>query len=308
MMADDDWRAARREIETSGRSINPVGPISLLKKNILKTLLAAFGMGLRLTSLHARGERNALDLQLRHHDIVLPCLPAAFDGYRLLHVSDSHFDLLPALVESTRRLLTGLEVNLLVFTGDALGEGQERVGYAADLLAQSLEGVTACDGRLAILGNHDPVEMVGALQRVGFDVLVNRGVEIRRGGERLRLLGLDDVHYFYTPRTLAMFDDKVEGCAIALVHSAELADHAARAGYSLYLAGHTHGGQIALPGGRPILTQLKRCWHGAVGIWREGDMIGHTSAGLGVSLPTVRFNTRGEATVITLRRAGAESA
>jgi predicted MPP superfamily phosphohydrolase len=79
---------------------------------------------------------------------------------------------------------------------------------------------------------------------------------------------------------------------IALVHSAEVADDADAAGYALYLCGHTHGGQICPPGGRPLVTPLKRCRHAASGLRREGRMVGYTSRGL----------TRGEVVVITLRR------
>lgn len=308
MEASDPWAATRREIAGSPYWVGPNGRRSLWKKRVFTALLKVFGWGLRLTGLYAKGQRNALDLQLRHHEIVLPRLPAGFDGYRLLHVSDSHFDALPTLVERTRALVAGLEVDLLVFTGDTLGDPRVPSSHAADLLEEALKDVVTRDGRLAILGNHDPVEMVGELHRIGFDVLVNRSLEVRRGEDRLRLTGLDDVHYFYTPLARAAFDDKAEGCAVALVHSAELADHAADAGYSLYLSGHTHAGQIALPGGRPIFTQLTRCRHAAAGLWRQGDMIGHTSSGLGVSPPGVRVNTRGEAALLTLRRAGTESA
>jgi predicted MPP superfamily phosphohydrolase len=86
------------------------------------------------------------------------------------------------------------------------------------------------------------------------------------------------------------------------VHSAEVADDADAAGYALYLCGHTHGGQICLPGGRPLVTHLKRCRHAASGLWRQGRMVGYTSRGLGVSDLPMRFNTRGEVVVITLRR------
>ena len=82
------------------------------------------------------------------------------------------------------------------------------------------------------------------------------------------------------------------------------ADHASAVGCALYLCGHTHGGQICLPGGRPVFTQLVRCRHGASGVWRQADMVGHTSTGLGVSPPILRFNCRGGAAVITLRRTG----
>ncbi len=308
MAAHDDWRAARREIEDSRYWVGPNGRRPRWRKKILKAGLAAFGWVLRLVGLHARGRRNALDLQLRRHDIVLQHLPAGFDGYRILHVTDSHFDMFPELAERTKQLVADLDVDLLVFTGDALGDADASVDYAADLLATALQGVSARDGRLAILGNHDPAVMADELERVGFDVLINRSLEIRRGEERISLTGLDDVHSFYTPQARAMLAEMDGTFAIALIHSAELADHAADAGYSLYLSGHTHAGQIALPGGRPITTQLSRCRHGAVGLWREGALIGHTSSGLGVARPAVRFNTRGEAALLTLRRAGIESA
>jgi hypothetical protein len=97
-------------------------------------------------------------------------------------------------------------------------------------------------------------------------------------------------------------DDHAGEFRIALVHSAEVADYAHEAGYALYLCGHTHGGQICLPGGRPLVTHLKRCRHAARGLWREGSMAGYTSCGLGVSGPPIRFNCRGEAALITLRR------
>ena len=77
---------------------------------------------------------------------------------------------------------------------------------------------------------------------------------------------------------------------------------AAAAGCALYLCGHTHGGQICLPGGRPILTHLTRCRHLASGRWQCGAMTGYTNRGIGVSGPPLRFNCSGEAAVITLRR------
>ena len=95
---------------------------------------------------------------------------------------------------------------------------------------------------------------------------------------------------------------RLRGINIALVHSPELVHQAAEAGASLYLTGHTHGGQISLPGGRPILTNLATGQRFASGQWRCGSMLGYTSPGVGVSGLPVRFNTRGEVTVITLTR------
>jgi predicted MPP superfamily phosphohydrolase len=155
--------------------------------------------------------------------------------------------------------------------------------------------------RLAILGNHDSEAMADTLEGLGFDVLINRSIVIERGSDRLGVTGLDDVNSFYTEAARQALGGSQEACRIALIHSAEMADHAAQAGYALYLAGHTHGGQICLPGGRPVFSTLTRCRHGAVGLWKQGRMTGYTNSGLGVAYPPVRFNCRGEIAIITLR-------
>jgi len=288
--------------------VSPVGPRSRWRKAILVRLLDLFGLGLRLTPLLAWGRRNALDLRREEIEVALPGLPPSFDGYRILHISDTHLDVLPELVASARRVLAGVDVDLLALTGDVHGAAPAPIAYSVDLLMQALQDVRVRGPRLAILGNHDSVEMAALLEEKGFDVLINRSRVIERGGERLRVTGLDDVHSFYTEAARTAFDDhdgKDDGgeCRIALVHSAEMADFADQAGYVLYLAGHTHAGQICLPGGKPVFTQLTRCQHAAVGLWRQGRMTGYTSAGLGVAYPPVRFNCRGEVTILTLRRA-----
>jgi predicted MPP superfamily phosphohydrolase len=158
------------------------------------------------------------------------------------------------------------------------------------------------DRRLAVLGNHDPTDMAGELEKLGFEVLLNSSTILKRGNEQIVVTGLDDVHRFFTPDALSALLEAPEGFRITLVHSAEVADHAAAAGYALYISGHTHGGQICLPGGRPIVTHLRRCRHAAVGTWNEGRMIGYTSRGLGVGNVPLRFNCPGEVSVITLRR------
>ncbi|MEO7158080.1 MAG: metallophosphoesterase, partial [Vicinamibacterales bacterium] len=220
---------------------------------------------------------------------------------------------LPELVDPARRLLEGVEVDLLALTGDIHGAASAPIARSVDLLMQALQDVRVRGPRLAVLGNHDPVEMAALLEEKGFDVLVNRSRVLERNGEHLRVTGLDDVHNFYTDAARVALEEhdsedhdgeaRDGECRIALVHSAEMADFADQAGYVLYLSGHTHAGQICLPGGKPVITQLTRCGDAAAGLWRQGRMIGYTSAGLGVSVPAVRFNCRGEVTIITLRRA-----
>jgi hypothetical protein len=308
MTRSEHWAATRRGIAQSRHWISPAGPRTRWRKALFNRLLAAFALGLRLTPLQALGRRNALDVRRVEIDVALPGLPLSFDGYRILQISDTHLDVLPELVDAARRVLTGVEVDLLALTGDIHGSPPASIAYSVELLMQALQDVRVHGPRLAILGNHDPVEMAALLEDKGFAVLVNRSRAIERGGERLRITGLDDVHNFYTDAARAAFhdhEDKDRGseCRIALVHSAEMADVADEAGYAFYVSGHTHGGQICLPGGKPVFTQLTRCRHAATGLWRQGCMTGYTSAGLGVSEPPVRFNCRGEVTIITLRRA-----
>ena len=296
------WAEQRRRLEAGRYCASPKGPRSWWRKRLSHIALALFGKLLQPTPLHRRGRRNALALRLVELELGFPHLPPAFDGYRILHVSDTHLDALPELVEPVRRLLGDLEVDLLALTGDVHGHPRVPISRSVGLLVEALRDVRVGDARLAILGNHDAVEMATALAETGFDVLVNRSRVLERGGEKLRVTGLDDVHQFYTEAAPAAFDRHDGECRIALVHSAELADVADRAGYALYLCGHTHGGQICLPGGTPIVTQLTRCRHAAAGSWRQGQMEGYTNSGLGVAPPTVRFNSRGEVAVITLRR------
>ena len=301
MVRDEEWATRRRAILTGRHWSGPDGLRPRWRHGVFSLVLDVLGSALAFTPWYARGVRNALDLELTRLELKVPGLPGAFDGYRILHVSDSHLDILPAVADVAARLLAGLEVDLLAVTGDVHGRERHALSQSVEPLKRALAGLIVHDRRLAVLGNHDPVEMIEALQALGIETLVNRTITLARGGEVLHVTGLDDVHNFYSPAARAALDQRVGGCRIALVHSAEVADHAAAAGCTLYLCGHTHAGQICLPSGRIVFTQLVRCRHAASGVWREGAMVGYTSPGLGVSPPPLRYNSRGGVALITLR-------
>ena len=297
-----DWATRRRAIEGGRYWMGRAGPFAQWRHKPLAAAMIIADTLLRATPLYARGRRNALDLRRVEFDVELPGLPAAFDGYRILHVSDTHLDYFPEIAPAARALLAGVEVDMLSLTGDVQGLHHNPIEQATGLLMEVLRDVRVRGPRLAVLGNHDSTAMVEVLGREGFDVLVNRSVVLKRGGDSLRVTGLDDVNSFYTEAARHALDDHHGEFRIALVHSPEVADDADAAGYAFYLCGHTHGGQICLPGGRPVLTRLRRCHHAASGLWRQGKMIGYTNRGLGVAGLPLRFNTRGEAAIITLRR------
>ena len=300
----DEWRRNRLRMESGKEKHTPRAVKKRRHWDLFKQLIALFGIGLRLIGLYDRGVRNALDIKLKEFEFAFPDLPAEFDGYRILQMSDLHVDFLPEALHRALELAQSQEIDLCVLTGDY----RKRVSGPFEHILPSFEKIVsrmrARDGIVAVLGNHDCADMVQAFEQLGISCLVNETEKIERHGAAIFVTGTDDVHYYYTDVARMALEAQRGGFKIALVHSAELADVAADAGFNLYLAGHTHGGQICLPGGVPIITHMSCHRRYASGLWRHGKMIGYTSKGVGVSGLPVRFNTRGEVVIMTLRRKG----
>jgi uncharacterized protein len=267
-----------------------------------KRLLIAFRIFLKATRLFEAGMRRALDLRLVERVLSHPDLPPEFEGYRLLHLTDLHLDGMPGLDGIIAGLVRNRQVDLAVWTGDYRWRVHGAHEQVLPGIAAIVRAVSASDGQYATLGNHDPAAMVDGLEAIGLRVLANETVSIRRGAASLHITGLDDVHYFYTDTAATALASAPPGFKVALVHSPEAALLAADAGYALYLCGHTHGGQVCLPGGTPVLTNSALHWRHVRGLWRRGKMIGYTSNGAGTSGLPVRFFSRGEVTLLTLRR------
>jgi uncharacterized protein len=266
----------------------------------------AFDWALKAVGLHERGYRNACTLAVRDVDHVLARVPGAFDGFTILQLSDLHLDGMPELVDLALDALGDREVDLCVLTGDYRTELHGPIGPAMRSLRRLVDGIRARMGVLGILGNHDDCHMVAPLEEMGVRMLINESVTLDRGDAHITLVGTDDVHYFYTDQALhALEAARGAAFSIALVHSPELYEEAARAGVDLYLCGHTHGGQVCLPGGVPIITHLNRGRRFVRGVWQYQGMRGVTHCGTGTSGIPVRFNTRGEILVHHLRRAAA---
>ena len=297
----EDWRRQRHRMEAAEEKHTPKGGKQRRHWVAFSRLLALLGAGLRLFGLYERGIRNALDIKLKRIELKFENLPFEFDGYRILQLSDPHVDIHAGPVDTALELISGEQVDLCVLTGDYRkrfsGPFEHILPIFEKLMAQS----RARDGIYAILGNHDCADMVEAFENLGIDVLINETRSLQRGKAQIHVTGTDDVHYYYTDAARAALESAPDGFKIALIHSAELAGIAANAGFSLYLAGHTHGGQVCLPGGIPIITHMDCHRRYASGLWRHGSMTGYTTTGIGVSGLPVRFNTRGEVVLITLR-------
>jgi predicted MPP superfamily phosphohydrolase len=266
---------------------------------------ALMRLALTLVGLHGRGRRNALRIQLRRQDLPLASLPTAFEGYTLLHLSDLHLDMSEPHLARLIQTVQGLEYDLCVLTGDFRFRTFGPYAPALDALARLRPHLKR--PTYAVLGNHDTIRMVPRMEALDVRVLMNESVRIERANDALYLAGIDDAHYFRTHNFhLAAQDIPHEACAVLLSHTPEPYRHAAHAGFSLMLCGHTHGGQICLPGGVPVITDSDAPRAYARGLWRFRTLVGYTSVGCGSSIVDVRLNCLPEVTLHRLRQARAQ--
>jgi predicted MPP superfamily phosphohydrolase len=253
---------------------------------------------LRLCGLYGRGCRNAGSVRLRHNTVRIRGLPAAFQGFTLLQLSDLHADMSMPAMDRVAALLPGLSYDLCVLTGDYRGKTFGPFDAAIAGVARVLERVRG--PVYGVLGNHDTIQMVPGLEDLGVRMLLNEAVQVRRENARIHLAGIDDAHFFRVDNIEKAAAGIPAGeTAVLLSHTPEIYRQAAHAGFCFLLAGHTHGGQICLPGGHPITLDSNLPRRYGAGSWHYGDMAGYTSVGAGSSVVAVRLNCLPE---ITLHR------
>jgi len=301
------WAANRFRMETENRKSRRYGGKGPHHWYALLFLMRTLKVLLKVTRQYETGVRNAWDIAVREIDVRLPRLPPAFDGFTVLHLSDLHLDGMPGLEQAILERTGAIDFDLCVLTGDYRTELHGPIGPTMDRLRQLVAGLRSRHGVLGILGNHDDCHMVGPMEAMGIRMLVNESVRLTRGEEVLQVVGTDDVHYYFTDQAVHALEAARSAFTMALVHSPEAYDIAADLGVDLYLCGHTHAGQVCLPGGRPVIKHLSRGRRFYRGTWTYRGMVGVTNAGAGTSGVPVRFNTRGEILRLTLRRAAVES-
>jgi predicted MPP superfamily phosphohydrolase len=254
---------------------------------------------LKLTGLYWRGRNNTTRVQTRLNKFESENLPSAFDGFTILHISDMHVDMSPGAMHRLIELLHEIDYDICVLTGDYRGN-------TFGPYDETLEGMASVKAHLkdpvyGVLGNHDTIRMVPGLEEMGIFMLLNESAPIERNDQRIHIVGIDDAHYYRV--------DNIEKAAsgidhnefsILLSHTPEIYRQAAHADFNLLLSGHTHGGQICLPGKIPITLDSVLPRHMGSGAWQYHTMFGYTSVGVGSSIVSVRFNCLPEITLHTL--------
>ena len=242
----------------------------------------------------------------------LPCLNSAFEGYRIVQITDIHADDIWMDKDRLRdvvELVNQQEPDLIVITGDFVSV----VNPKTHQTLSALGGLTARDGVLAVLGNHDHstnAEIVRAmLYANGIRELKNSYQTFLRGNTQLHVIGLDDLlrkdpqpsiwsHEFLLREILTQLPS--QGAVLLLVHEPDFADVAAATGrVDLQLSGHSHGGQIRIPLYGPLVTPPLGEKYPA-GLYRIKAMLHYTNRGIGMSGLPIRFHCRPEISVFTL--------
>lgn len=292
-------------------------------RNAAAVPLALAGAAVAGVGYAAGIERNAF--VLRRYDV--PALPDGEAPLRILHVSDVHMLARQRRKQAFIASLAGERPDLVVTTGDNLA-GPD--GVAAMLAAvEPLRGVPG----LFVLGSNDyyaprpknplkyfrprhkrvmgvPLpwrDLVDGFEDLGWYDLTNARRVVDVGGRSVEVVGVDDPHL--KRDRLAVADAPVVDGAVlhlALVHAPEprALDRFERSGFGLLLSGHTHGGQLRVPGYGALVTNCGLDRARARGLSRYGNAWLHVSAGLGTSpYAPVRFACRPEASVLTVTAA-----
>lgn len=200
----------------------------------------------------------ARQLTLAEGTVELAGLPAAFDGLRVLFVADPHAGAFvsPRRLEETFDRLLAVEPDLLLVGGDwVTSTAREFTTHR-----RAFERLRAPLGVYAVLGNHDYYgadadRLPAMIEETGVRLLRNSSAAVERAGERLSIAGVEDPIGGTPDLTAALAG--TDGPVILLSHSPDLLFEAAGHGVALMLAGHTHGGQVRIPG-LPVLVRQSR--------------------------------------------------
>jgi predicted MPP superfamily phosphohydrolase len=256
-----------------------------------------------MSGLYGRARRHADHVVIRHNSVASARLPASFDGFTILQLSDLHVDISEGAMQHLRGIVGALDYDIGVLTGDYRGR-------TFGPFETSLVGMEQLRSHLrspiyGVLGNHDSIRMTPRLEAMGIRMLFNECETIQRGDDRIHLAGVDDPH-FYRADDIARAATSIppDAFSMLLSHTPETYDEAADCGFDLMLSGHTHGGQLCLPGGIAIKLEAALPRRMGAGAWRYQTLQGYTSVGVGTSLLPVRLNCPPEITRHHLQRIG----
>ncbi len=242
---------------------------------------------------------------VRQFPVSVQCDPARVDGLRIAHVSDMHFRRWNRVVQAAQDALLSIDYDLIAVTGDfgTLHRSWEKSTAIARRFFEPLAKRTTI---LGALGNHDVPDLASAPD-LPITFLLNESKVCHVGGVDVRIVGLDQSIPESEDLALAFDYGADDLPTVLLAHYPSTAYRLDRHRVDLQLSGHTHGGQIRLPGLGCIWPNDAIPRDKARGLHVIGDTQAHVSAGIGVSPPIFcRYNCPAEITVLSLTGVAAD--
>lgn len=275
------------------------------RRDFLKIAGLAVGAGMVTATSYLAINDESQDPVIDRIPLAMRNLHPALEGLTIVQITDVHLYPMtqPELVKKSVSMANELKPDLIVLTGDYVWQDLDAIFELAPILA----GLDAKYGVFSTLGNHDywldADVITRAMESAGLPVLINQGLSIQHGKGSIFVAGLDD-GWSGKPD----LDETLDGAnssepVILLCHEPDLADRYSLDGrVNLQLSGHTHGGQIRLPGiGALVLPYLGRKYD--LGLYRVNEMLLYTNRGLGVISEPVRFNCPPEISQFVLHSA-----
>lgn len=286
---------------------------SISRRDFIR-IASLFGLDVLLTAILGWNYIDKIEpnwVEVSNVPLKLPRLPRAFSGFRLVQISDIHagYWMTPERFASIVELIKEQSPDLVAVTGDVILAygGMPDDQPVLDEFGKVFKKIADDYETIAVLGNHDywydADKVKSVLERAGARVLMNSVHSLERGGERLHIAGVDDIYENQADLDAVLSALPRDGGAILLAHEPDFADISAATGrFDLQISGHTHGGQVSLPIIGPlVLPYLGRKYPS--GLYKVEDMYQYTNRGVGMTMPTIRFNCRPEITVFTLESA-----
>lgn len=274
-------------------------PSKISRRKFLKLALLG-GAGALIGSYPVFFERYAF--QVNTYQVPVANLPANFNNFTIVQLTDLHFGFLMPLVviEYIINKINSLRKDIIVCTGDYIHEKNNT--YEIDTVWPQLMKLKAKSGVYSVLGNHDhwgdTDRSLYWLKKSGQDVR-HQAVSISRGNERIWIGGAGDFVEDELGIDEAFRNVPPDECKILLAHNPDSADTEFETGVDLMIAGHTHGGQVVIPGvGAPVLPVKNPNY--SSGFIRSKKTNLYISRGVGWAILPVRFNCFPEISVLKL--------
>ncbi|HEX3247881.1 MAG TPA: metallophosphoesterase [Pyrinomonadaceae bacterium] len=258
-------------------------------------------LALSLTHVARAALTEPYMLSIEHERIQLNRLPKAFDGFRVVQLSDIHHGPFSNCEQIERAVDTAnrLQPDIIALTGDYISKERHYAAPCAEMLGR----LKAKFGVYAVLGNHDhwtDAALITDLFRAeGITVLINEGMHFEKNGESIWLAGVDDTMVGLEDLSLALAGARQDEMKLLLAHNPIILRRAARAAVDLVLSGHTHGGQVAIRGERSTVRGARKRL--LKGLGRLSNTQIYVNRGLGTVVLPIRYGCPPEISLLELR-------